>query len=265
MGGGGGGDGGYQERADAEAARKQQARNQLNVLFGVAPTGGGPAAPDRQAFYKQGGPVAEDGSMPGMFDEAGYNAAQAEYNSALGLGAEAERNKAAREALYGKVREDAFTAGKRQLDERRDEAARKTKFALFERGLNGSSQADDQNTLVNRTYQQGLLDLGARADGVRADLSGNDEQTRLGLLESLNAGTDQGSAISSALNQMKVASDKAAATAAGANLGDLFGDAGLLYNQNNVNNARIAARNSFNQQYPGLTGQGSGPLYSRTG
>jgi hypothetical protein len=89
----------------------------------------------------------------------------------------------------------------------------------------------DENALLKRTLDRGLLDLGGRADAAQADLKGSDEQTRLGLLQAIDAGTDQGSALSSALNQMRVNADKAAAAAQGTNIGDLFGNAGLLYDR----------------------------------
>lgn len=239
--GGGGGDGGASAR-QAEAERKKQAaRNSLNSMFGVAP--------DAQALAAATAPpdpYAVRSDMP--FFGAGMDAAR-ERNDwlaanpsqpvavapanpvASSLSADAEANKAAREALYGKVRQDAFTAGRRGIDEGAADAARRLKFALFDSGLAGGSVAVDENALLKRTTDKGLIDLGARADASQAALRGSDEQTRLGLLQAIDAGTDQGSALSSALTQMRVNADKAAADAQGTSVGDLFGNAGLLYDR----------------------------------
>jgi hypothetical protein len=148
--------------------------------------------------------------------------------------ADAAKNKAARDALYGTVRQNAFDAGKRGLDESRDSAARDQKFALFAQGLNGGSVDIDQAATLGRTYDKGLLDLGAKADAARTGLESNDENTRLGLLQSIDAGMDSGSALSSALNQMKTNSDRATAEAQGTTLGDLFAGSGLLYTKSNL-------------------------------
>jgi hypothetical protein len=199
--GGGGDSGNFQAEQAALEAKKQKARDALNVMFGVAP-----ASPEP------------------------------------GVSGQAADNKMARDAIYTKVRTDAFNAGKRRFDEDKTRVARENKFALFAQGLNGGSEDIDQNALLTRTYGQGLLDLGSKADGVRADMMGNDEQTRLGLLQSIDSGMDQGSAMSSALNQMRVNSDRAAAGAQGTAVGALFANAGLLYTKSNAARGRSDAQ-----------------------
>jgi hypothetical protein len=264
------GDGGFQERADAESAKKGAARNQVNALFGAAPTAPVGPAPNRDLFNRDyttvsGGETRNDDVQHSTyFDQSGYDKAMADYTDAMNLGGKAASNKAARDALYGTVRDNAFNAGKRTLDEANADAQRKTKFALFDRGLNGSSLQDDQNALLNRTYNQGLLDLGSKADQTKADLAGNDEGTRLGLLQSLDAGMDQGSAVSSALGQMKVNSDKAASTQLGANIGDLFAGSGALYTQMQNNQAQERARNDFRNQYGSLFAGAGQPIVTKT-
>lgn len=257
--GGGGGDGGYSARQAQQEAEKQKARDALNLMFGVAPTGG--AAPTREQFMKRPGAGGmmlggfsgnrwEDGQLQQdgpILDEAGYNAAMEAWKS---RGSEAEKNKAGRDALYQGIRDNAFTAGKRGFDEMRDRAARDLRFSLFAQGLNGGSVDVDENSLLGRTYDKGLLDLGARADAARTEFANSDEQTRLGLLQSIDAGMDQGSALSSALNQMKLNSDRAAASAQGTALDDLFASAGLLYTKSNAARGRQAADDYFYNQYP---------------
>lgn len=227
----GGGDGGASARQAQIEAQKQAARDRLNLIFGEAP-GSAPSV-DKAQFTtylpadkgRYGLGLSNKGNA--VFDKDGYDAAVAKASA--GVNAEAEANKAAREKLYGDVRANAFTAGKRRVDEQNDNASRKLKFSLFAQGLNGGSTDIDQNALLKRTYDNGLLDLGAKADSAAAGVRSSDESTRLGLLQSIDAGTDQGSAISSALNQMKINSDRATAEAQGTDLGDLFANVPLLY------------------------------------
>lgn len=255
--GGGGGDGGYQARQDEIDRKKQAARAQLNTLFGVS---SGVAAP------VQSKPSGVFGQLRGMFpSEDGQG-----MGDQTGMGPDpAAANKAARDTLYTQVRDNAFTAGKRGLDERKTDAGRQNKFALFAQGLAGGSEDIDQNALLDRTYKQGLLDLGAKADSAKTDMMGNDEQTRLGLLQSIDAGMDEGSALSSALNQMKVNSERAASAAQGTSVGDLFGTAGLLYQKSNAaRGAQDAGAwwQNYNRSNPsGMRNAGQGGIISKVG
>jgi hypothetical protein len=215
MGGGGGDDYGAQQ--NVIETRKKDARNHLNLSFGV--------------------------SDPTWLQD--------DIDSAA-------KNKAARDALYGTVRKNAFDAGKRSLDESRDNAARDQKFALFAQGLNGGSVDIDQGATLGRTYDKGLLDLGSKADAARTELETNDENTRLGLLQSIDAGMDQGSALSSALNQMKTNSDRAGAEAQGTTLGDLFAGSGLLYTKSNLARGKQDAGDWFASNYGGARPKNAG-------
>lgn len=266
----GGGDD-YSARAAEIEARKQLARDRLNVSFGVSPTGRAPTRelftftrPIQGAMDENGQPVYREEQV---FDQAAFDDAVASYNAGQG---EASRNKTARDALYDTVRSNAFTAGTRRLDEDRGRAQRDLKFALFAQGLNGGSVDVDENATLGRTYSQGLLDLGGRADAARAGLANSDEQTRLGLLQSIDAGMDSGSALSSAINQMQVNSQRAAADAQGTAVGDLFADAGLLYTKTNAARGRQQGLYDFNQMYgnrsPGAgQGRNAGGIVTSTG
>lgn len=258
--GGGGGDGGAQARQEATDNSKRAARQRLNSLFGIAsPSSPSPAAPAWQ------GRGLMDGEFRG-FEDGGYSSPDALHSD------DTEKNKAARDALYAKVRGDSFTAGRRGLDEGKTQAARENRFALFAQGLAGGSEDIDQNALLDRTYREGLLTLGGKADATVADMRGNDESTRLQLLQSIDAGMDEGSAISSALGQMKVNSDRAAATAQGTDLGDLFAGSGLLYTKSNAARGTQAARDYYGNAFPQLrrpsgatAGGGAGGFISRQG
>lgn len=225
---GGGGDGGYGARQEEQDRRKQAARNALNVAFGVAPGPG--SAVDREQFTRPGAMVSDgEGAVfegAPVFDQAAFDAAS---GASAEQTAESAKNKAALEALYGGVRSSSMAAGKRRLDEGKADAGRGLKFELFARGLNGGSVDVDQNNLLGRTYTSGVTDLGGKADSAVASLKAGDEGARLQLLQSIDNGMDQGSALSSALAQMKNNAEKAGAEAIGANVGDIFSNAGLLY------------------------------------
>lgn len=229
---GGGGDGGYQAKQDQIDASKQNARSKLNELFGVSTPGAAAAPVDRSGFYRSA-PAGQDSDPAALFDQAGYDAAVAAGQPADTSG-EVAKNKSALDALYGQVRTDAYTAGKRRIDEQKQNAGRDLKFELFARGQNGGSTDIDQNAILGRTYSQGITDLGAKADGVATQLRGDNEQARLQLLQSIDSGMDQSSALSSALGQMRVNSDRSAADATGTAIGDLFANTGLIYQQNRV-------------------------------
>jgi hypothetical protein len=225
---GGGGDGGYAARQEEQERQKQQARNALNVNFGVAP---GPSSIRREDFMTPGFSGASDSGQidsPGTFDQAGYDAAVA---AAAAQAADAERNKGSLDALYQGARDNAFTAGARRLDDDYSRNSRDLRFELLARGLGGGSVDADQNATLSRIYGEGRTDLGARADATATGLRTSDEATRLGLLQSIDAGMDQGSAVSSALAQMKNNSDRATAEAQGVTLGNIFDSAGLLYSR----------------------------------
>lgn len=252
--GGGDSSGDFQGQQAAVEAQKQAARDRLNALFGVAPSAQ-VTAPTREQFTTPGSGgryetvnQAEIGptqlwvpdSAPG-FDQAGFDAAQQAYDQQQG----AAGNAAARDQLYQTVRDDTFAVGKRKLDEDKTKAQRALKFELFAKGLNGGSEDVNQNAMLGRTYDQGILDLGGKADAAKAQFRGDDENTRLGLLQSIDAGTDEGSAISSAINSMRVNSDRAAAAAQGTTLGDLFANAGLLYSTSQAAKGKQAGFDAF--------------------
>lgn len=261
--GGGGGDDYSAKQAEIER-NKQKARDALNLSFGIGPTSSS-AAPDRNSFMKDVPFIQNDATESGSggqsigyqpeFDQAAYDKAVADFGATSG---EAQKNKAARDALYGTVRQNAFDAGKRGLDESRTNAARDQKFALFAQGLNGGSVDIDQGATLGRTYDKGLLDLGAKADAARTGLEANDENTRLGLLQSIDAGMDQGSALSSALNQLKTNSDRAGAEAQGTTLGDLFAGTGLLYTKSNLARGKQDAGDWWASNYGSARPKSSG-------
>lgn len=266
---GGGGDGGFEARQAEIERRKQEAREALNYQFGYGGGGRGRTAVDRNAFNRVvntpppagsgplGSPPPEGWGIGGateappptshtVFDEAGYNAAVAAAEAEAAAG---NPNRGAREALYQTVRDSAFNAGRRRLDEGKQEAARKLKFELFAKGLAGGSEDVNQNALMGRTYGQGVIDLGGKADAARAQFRSGDETSRLSLLQSIDAGMDQGSALSSAAQQMQINADRSAADAMGTDLGNLFDTSAFLFNQSQYRQGRQQGGQEWWNQY----------------
>jgi hypothetical protein len=259
------------DAAARSAADKQVARNAVNAAFGIAPSQDyitqraySGTTPDTKnhfnivdGFYGQdsndyGGQLFKsltggNAAVSHQYDGAGYDSALAAYNKDV---ADAAANKTARQSLYDTVRADAFNAGKTGLDDTKTTAARNNKFALFAQGLNGGSADIDESALLGRTYDQGLLDLGAKADLAESTLKGNDETTRLGLLQSVDNGMNTSDALTSALSQMKSGADTAEAQAKGTNLGDLFAGSGLLYTKSNAARGSQAGANYFASLFP---------------
>lgn len=252
--GGGGGDDYSAQQAIAES-KKQTARNALNAVFGVGSPGGSAGAAPTPAGGAAGGPTAEYEPGQTMLGNVVRQLAPSGPVTPAATGDEIAGNKAGRDTMYQTVRDNAFNSGKRRFDENKDRASRDLRFSLFAQGLNGGSADVDENALLDRTYKQGLLDVGSKADAARTDMMGSDENTRLGLLQSIDSGMDQGSALSSALNQMKINSDRAATSAQGTDVGDLFANAGLLYSKSNAARGRGDANNWWaNYGYPSSGG-----------
>lgn len=295
---GGGGSSAADNAAARQAAEKQMARNAINAAFGIAPsmdnitpdalkntssgklkwdpvTGqfsgvGGHGLMGEEVLNPGGGFVTSlfggsPKSVHSVTDFTAYNNAKAEYDKEV---ADAASNKSARDALYDQVRSDAFGAGKTSLDDNKTTASRNNKFALFAQGLNGGSADVDESALLDRTYQHGLLDLGAKADAARSGLQSADESARLGLLTSVDNGMSTSDALTSALSQMKTGADQAEAAAKGTALGDLFGNAGLLYTKSNAARGAQAGMGYFQNLFPQaaqLSGGKGGGIVTSTG
>ena len=289
MGGGGGSDNSAANQQARQEGAKAAARNAINAQFGVAPT-----APDI-ANYQQ--PQKNDSGFffnpltsffgtktmanldlagnyldPHKFDttyvpdDSAYGQAYKDYQQEQ---TDAAKNKTARGTVYDTIRTNAYDAGKRGFDETKDNAGRNLKFELFAKGLNSGSVDVDQNAALDRTYKQGLLDLGAKADAAKTDVQSSDEQTRLGLLQSIDAGMDQSSALASAINQLQTNQDRATSQAQGTTLGDLFANSGLLYTNSQRRLGQQNALGQYGSLFPTRAGssasRGSSGIVTPTG
>lgn len=137
---------------------------------------------------------------------------------------EAQANLAGRGSLYDSVRTDTRDFFARQLAEDRAEAERQLRFNMARGGTFGSSQAVDMESEFNRRNDRGLLAVANRADGAATGMRSADEQSRLGLLSRILSDMDQGSAASSAINQMQSNVETARQNAMAGRMTNVFHD-----------------------------------------
>lgn len=216
LGGGGGGDGGAAEREAARQRQIEEAIRGLNVQFGVNDY----KEPDRNEFMMPGTTNEDGGQVPGVFDETAYNQALQGYQDNV---ARAGTNRQSRDALYGQTRSAVNDYYLDQLNQQRDTAGRQTKFSLARRGVRGgSSDLDVQGDMLRR-YNEAVLNISNRADAAGTTLRSQDEQTRLGLIDRVNAGMSGSGAVGSAIEQLQTNADDVRANANAQSLGEVFG------------------------------------------
>ena len=137
----------------------------------------------------------------------------------------------ARNQLYDTVSNDTYNFHKQQLDDSRDLAERLLRFQLARQGQFGGSLDIDQNSELSKGYNNGLVDTKNLADAARNEAIARDDQTRIDLINRINAGMDEASAISSANSQMQSNIAQARDNALSQSLGDAFGNIALLKKQ----------------------------------
>jgi len=255
------GDGGSGDQA-AEQARirseQDKAIAELNALFGVDSSGGSPsymqvaATPGEARDYAldpkniySGAPTPDKyqaAIVPGngvkTINGVDYYPDGTARNSAAGLHrAEAEANKAKREASYRTLGNDVMAARMPQLDKQREQAARLLKDQLARTGQVGGSLALDQGAEITDNYGRGVLDMENQKEAAINTGRAQDEQTRIDLITRIRAGMDQGSALASAASQTQSNIAQTRDSALAQNMQDYFSGMGYLYGQNQQQNA----------------------------
>lgn len=193
--------------------------------------------------------------------EAQKAQARSAVNRLFGVGdaPDAATNLAGREAAYDRVRDSVYDVNKQRIDDDAETAGRKLKFALLRSGNAGGGLDIDQNAMLRRTYDKGVLDAGNLGDAASNQARSADEASRLDLLSRIDAGMDQTSAMQGAAAQLRASGDAAIANARGQSLGNIFNDAGLLYQANEIGQGRQDARNWYNRGlYGKVPGSSSG-------
>ena len=157
-----------------------------------------------------------------IVDDA-YNTASQAYQRGAAL--------RSRNQLYDTVSNDTYNFHKQRLDDGRDLAERSLRFQLARQGQFGGSLDVDQNGELAKGYNNGLVDARNLADAARNEALARDDQTRIDLINRINAGMDEGSAIASAGSQMQSNINQARDNALSQSLGDAFGNIALLKKQ----------------------------------
>lgn len=153
----------------------------------------------------------------------------AEWKRVGELNDSADRNRSLRENAYEKNRTDVFDFNKSKLDDDFSKSDRELRFELARSGLFGGSVDTDDRAKQNLAYDKGAIQARSLSDDAASKYRGADEQSRLEVINQIQSGVDSGSAIASAQRGLEIAADKAAASATGNAIGNVFSDAGLLY------------------------------------
>ena len=155
-----------------------------------------------------------------------------------------------RNQLYDTVSNDTFNFHKQRLDDARDQAERSLRFQLARQGQFGGSLDIDQNSELSKGYNNGLLDVRNMADAARHDAMARDDQTRIDLINRINAGMDEGSAIASANSQMQSNINQARDNALSQSMGDAFGNVALLKRQWDMQQGMNEIKNLYPNYFP---------------
>lgn len=213
---GGGDDGSKEAKAarrdeDARISRENAAINRLNWMFGV-PSSLHEVRSDTvlgKGFFRS--LQDPDAEVRNPYDAVAGNAL-------------AERNKGLRTELYDKVGADTEAYFLDPLNEQYSDATRNLTFNLARAGLGGGSAELDQTGRLKQRYDRGLLETANRGADASNALRRADEQSRLGLISSIRAGMDQGSALNAAESALQANIGQAQAQARAQALDNLFAD-----------------------------------------
>lgn len=200
-----------------------------------------------------GGAAAREAARQAKQDEA-----IARIDELFGVrGAQAAQNKAARDALYGTVRNDVIGYFRPELDKQKTDAERAMRFSLASRGLTGGSVDVDQSRELQDRYLRGVLAVTNKGDAAANEMRGADSRTRLDMISRINAGADAGTAVSSAMNEMTANANSARDAAFGQNLNSFFDDLIFLQRAKSdyLNNQTL--QNSFGNYFRAPSGGGS--------
>lgn len=264
-------DGAATRRAAEEEARKQAAREAVNRLFGygtaVAGTAGtrtpiyDKAAVDPSQYSEVSG---DEGSFMGYRGPGGEivgaipDATQGNivgYNETPGApGYDPSAARAAREAQIRGVVQSNLDLNRTRLDELKNEAARKLKFALARVGQRTGSTELSQSSDLQKTYQDQLRQAVAGADEIGTNLRTADEDARLRLLSQVESGADQSSLLAGAADTLRANVDRASAAARSNIANNAFENIGRAARDA----ADRKAREEAQQRYRGTAGMSNG-------
>ena len=143
-----------------------------------------------------------------------------------------DANKAS--GVYDSAKQSVLDLDKFYLNQERGKTERMNRFALARQGLAGGSQEIDRNKALLDVYNQGLLQVGQRADKLGAEWRSADEDLRNSLIRQVTADPQ---ALNAQATQAQLNASAEARRNSGidTSLADLFTNFANSYNMNRYN------------------------------
>lgn len=192
-------------------------QNQHDPIFFTPPSG---KANGPRRLYKGGG--GGDPSAYQREQDARKESARQAFYAGTGYNDEAQR--AEREKQYGTMEGDLVNYNRDKLDRERELAMRQLEFNLARSGLSGSSQDAADRAELQRTYEQGIADIGSKAKAASATARSGYESAFNRGLQQINSGSDATTQIASTLQDISNAMQSALEGAKGQTWSGFFGD-----------------------------------------
>ncbi len=220
------------------------------------------AAEKRQADMKRAAAMAE----PEINRRISAAVGDRRNAAAVGQSGRVQSAMDSREKSYSDLGDNVRDYHLDPFNEEHEKAARQLKFRLADAGQIGGSLQVDKESEFGRLHDRGLReidDIGTASENAARQ---SDEQSRLDLLTRVDSGMDSSSAISAALSQLATGSQRQLDAAKGANVSDVFGNMGYLYQQDQVGQGRKAARDKYTALFDSAPtpGMGGGSGYQGT-
>lgn len=233
-GGGGGGDGGAAARKATEDSRVARAIDSINASFGV---GEDNAQQDSGRVMDNIRGGSRGGSLfgPRIFDIIGQIGQRGRSGIETTTKATRAATMAGREKLYAGFGEDTKNTAMQDLNKDRDIMQRDIGFSLARQGLSGGSRDIDLGRDIMDRYQQGVLKAADMGLSVTNNARMADDRTRIGLINSVRSGLDQGSAQQQAYESMTNNARQASDNAKNTNLAGFFDSMRGLQQEYNYN------------------------------
>jgi hypothetical protein len=244
-----------ERRAAAEEAARAQAREAVNRIFGIGGDEPPPVAPDIESFAIDDSLSRGMAGLPGSYgvinntitgqgsygfgnlnrgqsgkkyDMAKYQAALADFQNKRAKYQTTAQRASDRQKQYDDTGNAVYEFNMKDIDRNATREGRNLRFELARRGQTGGSVDIDQNQLFGELYDRGKLQARTAGDSASARLKSEDEQTRLNLINSINAGTDASSAIAGANKSLQNNLDTVRSNAFGEGIGNIFNDASII-------------------------------------
>ena len=152
---------------------------------------------------------------------------------------------ATRQQFYDTTGDASRSLNKGFLDEEGKLARAALRARMFEQGLQGGSVDVEKNALVDRSYQQGLLDIESEAEALERNLKSSDEAAKLETLSQIDAGQSGETAAAEANARLQANANDALARSKGRTVGNIFANLSSIYPTIDYNRGRTQAQGQF--------------------